>query len=114
MKAFSKKARVGKLVSFLNLDKLAKSTVRVYAMCKNSGSKYVTVPSGRRHFFGELCERKELLETAEAPFESLTVRIPAGYDGYMRRLYGATYMQLPPESDREHHPVMELDFGDKA
>lgn len=38
-------------------------------------------------------------ETKEVPFEDITVAIPMGADGYLRRVFG-DYMQLPPEEGR--------------
>lgn len=44
--------------------------------------------------------------TKEVPFEDTVIRIPVGYDSYLKILYG-DYMQLPPEKDRivKHHTV---------
>lgn len=38
-------------------------------------------------------------ETVDAPFEELTVKIPRGYDLFLKAGYG-DYMQLPPEEKR--------------
>lgn len=48
----------------------------------------------------------EWFETKEVPFEDTKIRIPVGYDSYLKILYG-DYMQLPPEEDRvvKHHTV---------
>ena len=109
--SYTRKARLGKLLSFLSLDQLSMLAYRTYSLCRDDDSKYVTIPSGRKHFFGELYLRSDMCRAEEAVFERRKVPIPCGYDTYLRALYGDSYMQLPPEKDREHHPVMELSFG---
>ena len=71
-------------------------------MCRNDRSKYVTVPYGRKHFWGELYKRKQLCDTVERPFGPLTAAIPKEYDLYLTRLYG-DYMEIPKDADREKH-----------
>lgn len=38
--------------------------------------------------------RREMFETTDAEFEGIQVKIPAGYDEYMKAIYG-NYMQVP-------------------
>jgi lipopolysaccharide cholinephosphotransferase len=75
--------------------------------CGDDHSVYVTIPSGRGHFWGELYKRKDFLQYIEMPFEDLTLSVTADYDNYLRRLYG-DYRALPPESQREHHIIYEV------
>ena len=111
-RSYRKKARLGKLVSFLTLDQMSGLAYRVYSMCRNNSSQYVTIPSGRKHFFGELYLRSDMCRATESDFEGRKIPIPYGYKTYLHALYGDNYMELPPEEDRESHPVMELSFGD--
>ena len=110
--SFEKKAALGKLVSFLTLDQMSRLTYRVYSMCRDDRSRYVTIPSGRKHFFGELYLRREMCRARKSEFEGRWIPIPYGYVTYLHALYGDSYMELPPEEDREQHPVMEISFGD--
>ncbi|RHB40487.1 LicD family protein [Enterocloster aldenensis] len=112
-KAFMKKARLGKVVSWISLDSLAKWTVGVYSLCKNNNTKLVSFPSGRRHYFGEIGLRSDMVSTIQVLFENIEVNIPLGYKAYMERLYGKTYMEIPPLETREQHPLLSLDFGDE-
>ncbi len=110
--SYRKKARLGKIFSFLSLDQMSRLAYCVYSMCQNDSSHYVTIPSGRKHFFGELYLRSDICRATESDFEGRKIPIPCGYQTYLRALYGDHYMELPPEEDREQHPVMELSFGD--
>lgn len=49
---------------------------------------------------------KEWFETEDIVFEDTKIRIPKGFDSYMKILYG-NYMELPPEKERrvKHHTV---------
>ena len=80
---------------------------RCMSECRDMHSKYVTIPSGRKHFFGELYERKQLLHTINMEFEGHLLSVTAAYDHYLSRLYG-DYMTLPPEGKREQHVLYDL------
>lgn len=80
---------------------------RCMSECRNTRSKYVTIPSGRKHFFGELYEREQLLHTINMEFEGHLLSVTAAYDHYLSRLYG-DYMTLPPEEKREQHVLYDL------
>ncbi len=110
---YRKRAAVGRLLKWIPLDMLARMTVRCYALCRNDRSEYISFITGRKHFFGETFKRSELFESVRMPFEDLEVCVPKGYKHYMTRLYGSDYMQVPPKSEREHHPIMELRFEEQ-
>lgn len=112
-KAFDIKARLGYVTGMIKLDTMAKLTDKIYSLCKNNKSKKVTFPSGRKHFFGEMTDRDELTIYTKVMFDGVLVNIPKEFDSYMKRLYGKNYMELPPVSAREQHPLMKLDFGEK-
>ena len=77
--------------------------------CKNNRTKYVVIPSGRRHFFGELAQRERYLKYQDVLFENRIYSISKDYDEYLKNLYG-DYMKIPEEKDREHHVLYELKF----
>lgn len=77
--------------------------------CKREDSDYVVIPSGRKHFFGEVYHRKAYLETVSIPFENHIFQVSKDYDRYLKGLYGE-YMKLPPEEQREHHVIYQLKF----
>ena len=103
-----KKARIGKLLPFVSIEALLKAWDEWNSMCRNNNSKFVTIPVGRAHYFGELQPRDVFLPIGEGRFESLSVGLPANPDKYMTALYGPDYMMLPPEDQREVHAYLEV------
>lgn len=77
--------------------------------CKDDDSHYVTIPSGRKHFFGEMYEREDFMKTQKMPFEKYQFPVTKDYENYLSNLYG-DYMTLPPEEKREHHVIYDLRF----
>lgn len=77
--------------------------------CRDEESRYVTIPSGRGHFWGELYRREPFLQMIPMQFEDLTLPVTADYDHYLCNLYGE-YMELPPESAREHHIIYRVEL----
>ena len=72
-------------------------------------AKTVTIPSGKKHYFGEIYPRDWMCETVYMPFESLNLPIPKGYDNYLQHLYG-DYRVIPVKGQREHHYIHSIDF----
>jgi lipopolysaccharide cholinephosphotransferase len=100
------KAAVGKCVS-VHGTHWYEVVQKCLMECRDEHSKYVTIPSGRGHFWGELYLRKDFLQVVEMPFEDLKLSVTADYDSYLRNLYGE-YRTLPPEEKREHHVIYEV------
>ena len=75
--------------------------------CKDNDSEYVVVPSGRKHFFGELKTRKQFLATETRTFEDRKFSFPKNIDWYLSYMYG-DYMKIPPVENQEHHVVYKL------
>ena len=91
----------------LNPKYLYKKVQMEMARCRDDDSKYITVPSGRKHFFGELYPRHPYMDTVKMEFEGNMFCVTKDYDNYLSRLYG-DYMTLPPENKREHHVLYDL------
>ena len=100
---------IGRLLSFRSLDRWAEKTQRCYSRCRNNRSVYVSVPAGRRHFFGELYRRDGFVETVRMNFEGHWWNVPKDYDAYLRNMYG-DYMRLPAPDRREGHVILEIKF----
>lgn len=102
---------IGKLFWFKSLESWVKSADKCYSKVKKPDSKYVVMPSGVKHFFGEVYLRDKMCNTKEVAFENYFFPIPEDYDYYLSTRYG-DYMTIPPVEARAHHPVVELDFGE--
>lgn len=101
-KAMKFKVTVGFFTSVLPMGAWTKLANSWNKLCRNNESKYVVIPSGRKHFFGEMYARKEICCTQKLTFEGLSVNCPANVDGYLRRLYG-NYMEIPSDREKEMH-----------
>ena len=106
-KIFKTKIRIGKILSFLTLRRWTLIYDWWNRICKSENTKYVTVPTGRKHFFGELYERKDFYESTRCEFEGRKWKIPKEYDKYLTKMYG-NYMEIPDKEHRERHVLVEL------
>lgn len=75
--------------------------------CKDADSVYVAVPSGRKHYFGELKPRAQFFAVEKRRFGEREFYFPKNMDWYLSYMYG-DYCTLPPEEKREHHVVYRL------
>ena len=108
-KIFKTKIMIGKIFSFLTLRRWTIIYDCWNRMCKNDKSKYVVVPTGRKHFFGEMYEREDFYEETKMEFEKKIWNIPKNYDKYLTHMYG-DYMKLPKKENIEKHALMEFEL----
>lgn len=97
---------IGRLFAF-NPKGLYQCVQKKMAQCTDDHSEYVTVPSGRNHFFGEMYKRKTYMSLQKMEFEGNMLCVTNDYKNYLTRLYG-NYMEIPPEEKREHHVLYDL------
>lgn len=97
---------IGRLFA-LNPKGLYRSVQKKMAQCDDDDSDYITIPSGRNHFFGELYRRDAFMKTHRVAFEGHMLCVTDDYENYLTRLYG-NYMEIPPEEKREHHVLYDL------
>ena len=109
MQSIKFKVNLGRLLSFMSLKKWAEATQKCCSLCHNGKSLYLTIPAGRKHYFGELYKRDGMENTILYEFEGRKYRIAKDYDEYLKKLYG-DYMWIPPEEDREKHFLLEIKF----
>lgn len=70
------------------------------------------IPTGRKHYFGEILPTHAYLPVSFGDFENMRVPLPGNYDICLRNLYG-DYMQIPPPEKRERHLVVSLNLHKK-
>lgn len=100
-----KRLRIGKICSrlmpaskwFNKVDK---------AIQYNGKTELLGLPTGRKHYFGEIFRREQYTRVVKGVFENTEANLPGDYDAYLTNLYG-DYMQLPPAEKRERHFVVE-------
>lgn len=106
----NRKLALSKFFSFFSLRKWLLITEKTLSSCKNTTSRFVSIPTGRRHYFGEMQPRKTFGKAVLTDFEDTQLYIMDGFDAYLTTLFGEDYMTPPPESERERHAVTELKF----
>ena len=110
-RVFQIKIAIGFCVSFLSVGKWTKITNRCNGICKKEDSRYVVIPSGRKHFFGEIQPRDGFLESVELPFAGIPMKLCKDYDRYLTALYG-DYMTPPTDTKESHVFLAPFDLGE--
>ena len=100
---------VGCVLRIIPLKKWIKWCDFWNSACKNEKSKYVAIPTGRKHFSGEIYEREKMVKFKKVRFESEYFNVPIWAEGYLSRFYG-DYMKIPSVEKREKHLFLELKF----
>lgn len=70
-------------------------------------TSYLGIPTGRKHYFGEIFPESVFLPFIKGEFEGHEFPLPADCDAYLKNLYG-DYMQIPSPEKREKHYIVEL------
>lgn len=78
---------------------------------KQKISNKLTIPSGRKHYFGEMQTKDVFFPPQKRNFEGFECLVPNSYEKYLTSLYG-NYMVIPPIEKREKHFIVKLDFGE--
>lgn len=97
---------IGCIFSKVSVSKLRKLHYKIISYSKIS--TLVTIPTGRKHYFGELLPYTVFFPPKESEFEHLSCQLPNKIDTYLSNLYGKDYMELPPIEKRETHPCISF------
>ena len=97
---------IGKLFSFKKSSKWCDYVDKVIQY-DDENTRRVGFPTGRKHYFGDYFERKDVLPVSSGQFEGLSVPLFHDADACLRELYG-DYMIIPPPEKREKHFIREI------
>ena len=73
------------------------------------GDSLLGLPTGSKHYFGEVFSKDVFLPVSYGEFEDHVVPLPHDPDSYLKNLYG-DYNQIPPVEKRQKHFVRALVF----
>lgn len=105
---FKTRLLLGKLASvFMKHQKWAFYFDQFVSNTKDS--KFLCIPTGRKHYCGEIIEVNTIFPLKQLPFEDRIYNVPNDVNKYLQNLYG-DYMTLPPLEKRERHFVIKLEF----
>jgi len=93
---------IGRILKNKNIKGMAQKADRRNSKLKDKTTTLVSIPTGRRHFWGEIYSPKTVCDGKPLEFEGRFRLCPAGIEEYLGKLYG-DYLTIPPESDREKH-----------
>ena len=99
---------IGVVSAFVPYEKMYDFFDRFSRGKKETG--FITIPTGIRHYMGELHKKDVFFPAKEILFEGEKAYVPNRVHEYLTQLYG-DYMTLPPEEKRERHLYVDLDFG---
>ena len=106
------KLAVGRFFKLIPNQYWIKWATKVNAWCRNDKSKYVAIPTGRKHFTGEIYLRENMCVFKDQAFEDTSFKVPIWAEAYLRLFYGENYLELPPVNQREKHLFLELKYHD--
>ena len=109
--SFYVKCAIGCLMSFASYETWGRWHDHWNSRCKDTSSKYVSIPADCRHYFGEMQPRARLMERMEVMMDGRKCYVPKDADGYLREIYG-DYMQIPPVEKQERNCYLVYDLGE--
>ena len=103
----NKRLYIGRIFSIIPIEKWMACANKCFSMCKNETSQNVVIPSGAKHYFGEIFNREKLCTYTKVKFENLLLPIPLNYEHYLKLRYGDSYMIPPKETVKEKRALIE-------
>lgn len=79
----------------------------VASLYRETGDHFVSYCEG-----GKLLKREWFDSSEWIPFGNYEVRVPVGYDAYLKSLFG-DYLILPPEEDRVTHKMLYINLRER-
>lgn len=109
MKYTKSKIIFGKIIKIIPLKTWIRWCDYWYSKCKDTDSKLVVIPSGRKHFSNEIYKREDMCLFRKTEFETEYFNVPINAESYLTQFYG-DYMKIPPKEQREQHVFLELKY----
>lgn len=100
---------IGRLFSFRTRQQWVDSVDNACNYHKQG--KFMGIPTGRGHYFGEVLPSSVFCPPKAALFEGIPVHVFADSGRYLANLYGKNYMTIPPPEKREKHFIMDIAFS---
>lgn len=100
----------GRVLKIIPLKKWLSWNDKCNSCCKDWNSKYVAIPTGRKHFPKEIYKREDMSVYKKGVFEGEKLNIPIFSEEYLKIFYGEDYMNIPPKGKREKHLFLELKY----
>jgi len=104
------KLLLGRVLKIIPLKKWLSWNDKCNSCCKDWNSKYVAIPTGRKHFPKEIYKREDMSVYKKGVFEGEKLNIPIFSEEYLKIFYGEDYMNIPPKGKREKHLFLELKY----
>lgn len=109
---YSFRLLIGKLFSFKSHASWCRYLDKWISLFNKKKSKYVTVPTGSLHYWGEMFSSEVFYPAQECVFDGIRAFVPNKVDEYLKSRYGEDYMFIPPVEKREVHAVIEFKKSD--
>lgn len=109
-KAVEFRAFFARFFAFMPYEKWLALSDKLFSAV-NTKTGLGVIPSGAKHYFGEIYEKEVFFPTQLVEFEGIDMRIPINPTKYLSQRYGNDYMKIPEVSKRERHIYIKLDLG---
>lgn len=100
----------GRILRIIPLKRWLLWNDKCNSWCKDEDSKFVAIPTGRKHFPKEIYKREDMSVYKKGIFEGQQLNLPIFAEDYLRIFYGEDYMNIPPKGKREKHLFLELKY----
>lgn len=104
------KALLGRVLSLIPLKVWCRLADRWASCCKNEHSAFVSFPSGRKHYFGEMLHRTSVFPLTDCTFDGYRFSVMSDPTEHLTTLYG-DFATVPDQNHRERHSILTLDLG---
>ncbi len=90
---------------YVKIDMIAQKFIGYLNRYHASAHSYIVSGGESMHYVTHV-DKKTVFPLKELAFEGKLFPVPNDYDGYLRSIFGETYMELPDEDKRQIHSVL--------